>query len=155
MWETNSLERCSRSPPRSRFHTLEIMDQVRARGLTIRIISNARRTRTLSATSYLLDQTLPRRVQATLLVEERASEAPCSRPGHPTRKRSVPSTRSICNKVLTSPVNCFARKPETGGSTSFQPRKVKKTSTNTSYRDRAAERRIGAEHEFTHVSFYL
>lgn len=129
------------------------MDQVRTRGLTIRIISNVRCARNHSATFWSLDLTLPKRVPAMLLGEERASEAPCSCPCHPTRKRGVPSIRSIHIKILTSLVNCFARKPEAGGTTSFQPRKVKKTNANASYRDRAAERRIGAEHEFTHVSF--
>ena len=49
---------------------------------------------------------------------------------------------------------CPARKPEAGGTASFQPRKVKKANANANYRDRAAERRIGADHEFTHVSVY-
>ena len=49
--------------------------------------------------------------------------------------------------------NSSARKPDVGGTTtSFQPRKVKKANANANYRDRAAERRTGADHEFTHVS---
>jgi hypothetical protein len=55
-------------------------------------------------------------------------------------------------KAPTQAENSSARKPEAGGTASFQPRKVKKASANESYRDRAAERRSGADHEFTHVS---
>jgi len=62
------------------------------------------------------------------------------------------SIRPIRDKAPIWPVNYSARKPEAGGAASFQPRKVKKANANANYRDRAAERRVGADHEFTHVS---
>ena len=130
------------------------MDQVRALGLTTGVISNARRApRTHSVNFWLPGLVPPKLAPAILLVEEHANEAPWSWPSHPARKRNVSSRRSIRNNALTQRVNCSARKPEASGTASFQPRKVKKANANANYRDRAAERRSGADHEFTHVSF--
>ena len=130
------------------------MDQVSACGLRMGVISNPRRApRTHFVNFWLPSLVPPKRAPAILLVEEHANEAPYSRPSHPARKRNVSSRRSIRDNALTRLVNCFARKPEASGTASFQPRKVKKANANANYRDRAAERRTGADHEFTHVSF--
>lgn len=122
-------------------------------GLRMGVTSNPRRAhRTHSVNSWLLSLVPPKRAPAMLLVEEPASEAPCSRPSHPARKRNVSSRLSIRDNALTRLVDCSARKPEASGTASFQPRKVKKANANANYRDRATERRTGADHEFTHVS---
>ncbi|KAF9785182.1 RED-like protein N-terminal region-domain-containing protein [Thelephora terrestris] len=75
----------------------------------------------------------------------RTSKASAGNPlGGASRKRSsVPQQSSLKTK------------PEAGATASFQPRKVKKANPNANYRDRAAERRVGADHEFTHVETLL
>jgi len=129
------------------------MDQVRALGLTMGVISNARRSpRTHSVNFWTPGLVPPKRESSARLVEGRASEAPYPYHSRPARKRNVSSRRSTRNNALIWFSNCSARKPEASGTASFQPRKVKKANANASYRDRAAERRSGADHEFTHVS---
>ncbi|KAF9650129.1 hypothetical protein BDM02DRAFT_1512192 [Thelephora ganbajun] len=57
--------------------------------------------------------------------------------------------------LLASQPSSSKTKPEAGATASFQPHKVKKTNANADYRDRAAERRSGIDHEFTHVETLL